>query len=151
MTKKYEFTGVTKDYFGVTLKQIRALVTITGVVTAGDVGGWVESESNLSQVSGNAWVYGDALVYGNARVSGDALVYGEGSIFWASKVGTENGTLTAFNGKNGTLVVTRGCFIGSSDEFLSKSKSVHDDKTHREYLLLMEFAKSRVECKEVSE
>ena len=52
--KKYEFTGITKDFLGITLKQIRALVTITGVVTAGDVGGWVESESNLSQVSGNA-------------------------------------------------------------------------------------------------
>ena len=62
---KYEFTGVTKDYFGVTLKQIRALVTIAGVVTAGDVGGWVESEKNLSQVSGDAWVSGDAQVSGD--------------------------------------------------------------------------------------
>ena len=189
MTKKYEFTGVTKDYFGVTLKQIRALVTITGVVTAGDVGGWVESESNLSQVSGNAWVsgnarvygnaqvygdaqvydnaqvsgnalvYGDAwvsgnaLVYGDARVSGDAwvydnaLVYGDSSLFWASKVGSENGTLTVFNSQDGTLTVTRGCFIGSVDDFLDKSKRVHDEKTHREYCLLIEVAKSRIVCK----
>ena len=176
MTKKYEFTGVTKDYFGVTLKQIRALVTITGVVTAGDVGGWVESESNLSQVSGNAWVsgnarvygnamvygdawvygsalvsdnarvYGDARVYGNAWVSGNALVYGDSSLFWASKVGSENGTLTVFNSQDGTLTVTRGCFIGSVDDFLDKSKRVHDEKTHREYCLLIEVAKSRIVC-----
>ena len=140
MTKKYEFTGMTKDFLGITLKQIRALVTISGVVTAGDVGGWVESESNLSQVSGNAWVYGDALVYGNA------LVYGDSSLFWASKVGTENGTLTVFNSQDGTLTVTRGCFIGSVDDFLDKSKRVHDEKTHREYCLLVEVAKSRIVC-----
>ena len=128
MTKKYEFTGVTKDHFGVTLKQIRALVTITGVVTAGDVGGWVESESNLSQVSGNAWVYGNS------------------SLFWASKVGSENWTLTVFNSQDGTLTVTSGCFIGSVDDFLDKSKRVHDEKTHREYCLLVEVAKSRIVC-----
>ncbi len=45
---KYEFTGETKEVFGVTFKQIRALVTITGVVTAGDAGGWIESVNNLS-------------------------------------------------------------------------------------------------------
>lgn len=38
MNKKYEFTGVTKQYPGTTLHQIRALVTIVGVVSAGDVG-----------------------------------------------------------------------------------------------------------------
>lgn len=145
--KKYEFTGKTKTSFGVTLHQIRALVTIVGVVSSGDVGGWIESEKNLSQVSGNAWVYDNAKVYGDARVCGDAKVYGNASIFWASKVGSKNGTLTAFNSKNGTLTVTRGCFIGSADEFIEKSKRVHDEKTHREYCLLIEVAKSRVQLK----
>ena len=139
--KKYEFTGETKEFRGVTLKQIRALVTIAGVVTAGDCGGWIESEENLRQV------YGDAWVSGNARVSGDAQVSGDNSLFWASKVGTENGTLTVFNSKGGTLTAVRGCFIGSCEEFLAKSKRVHDEKTHREYCLLIEVAKSRVICK----
>ena len=40
-------------------------------VKAGDLGGYIEKEDNLS---GDAWVSGDALVYGNAKVSGDALV-----------------------------------------------------------------------------
>lgn len=64
-------------------------------------------------------------------------------IFWASNVGSENGTLTVFNGKDG-LIVTRGCFIGSVDEFLAKSAEVHDEKTKREYELLIEVAKSRI-------
>ena len=64
-------------------------------------------------------------------------------IFWASNVGSENGTLTVFNGKDG-LIVTRGCFTGTVDEFLAKSAKVHDDKTKNEYKLLIEVAKSRI-------
>ncbi|MDE3964610.1 hypothetical protein Q7266_11045, partial [Glaesserella parasuis] len=112
-------------------------------------------------VFGDARVYGDACVYGNAGVCGDARVYdiarvfGDARvrsfaviserkmIFWASNVGSENGTLTVFNGKFG-LIVTRGCFTGTVDEFLSKSKEVHDDKTHHEYKLLIEVAQSRI-------
>lgn len=67
MNKKYEFTGETKDHYGVTLRQIRSLVTIAGVVASGDVGGWIEAEKNLS-VSDNAWVSGNACVYGNAAI-----------------------------------------------------------------------------------
>lgn len=64
-------------------------------------------------------------------------------IFLASNVGSENGTLTVFNGKDG-LIVTRGCFVGTVDEFLSKSAEVHDDKTKNEYKLLIKVAKSRI-------
>ena len=111
--------------------------------------------SGDAQVYGNAWVYGDAQVSGNARVYGNAWVYGNARvksyavisdrkmIFWATNVGSENGTLTVFNGKDG-LIVTRGCFTGTVDEFLAKSAEVHDDKTKNEYKLLIEVAKSRI-------
>ena len=88
-------------------------------------------------------MYGDAQVYGNARVSGNAWVYGRNSIFWASEVGTENGTLTVSSGKDG-LVVTRGCFTDTKEEFLAKSAKVHDEKTQCEYRLLIEVAESRI-------
>ena len=124
MSKKYEFTGETKDCFGIPLKRIRALVTITGVISSGDAGGWIESEKNLSQ-DGDAWVSGDALVYGNARVSGDARVYGNASILWISKVGSEFGTLTAYRNKYNGITVTRGCFAGTLDEFREKVSNRH--------------------------
>ena len=95
-------------------------------------------------VSDDAWVYGNAWVSGNARVSGNAWVYGDKLIFWASKVGRDNGTLTVFNSKDNTLTVTRGCFIGSIDEFLTKSEIEHDDQTHIEYRMLIEVAHSRI-------
>ena len=68
--KKYELTSETKVFLGKTLYRIKALVQF-GNVNAGDLGGWIEKEENLSQ-SGNAWVYGDARVSGNAWVYGDA-------------------------------------------------------------------------------
>ncbi|MEG9481277.1 hypothetical protein V6W59_03145 [Mannheimia sp. HC-2023] len=90
-----------------------------------------------------ARVFGNAWVLGNAWVGSYAVISERKMIFWASNVGTENGTLTVFNGKDG-LIVTRGCFVGTVEEFLEKSAKVHDEKTKREYQLLIEVAKSRI-------
>ena len=134
---------------GRTVKRVRALVAIAALgVSPGDLGGYVEKEG---QVYGDAWVSGNARVYGNARVSGDARVYGDawvygcGLIFWASIVGTENGTLTVYNGNDNTLLVTRGCFCGTVDEFLARSADKHDERTRTEYRLLIDVARSRIE------
>ncbi len=72
--KKYELTTNTKMCFGRKLYQIKALKDF-GDVKAGDLGGYIEKEENLSQ-DGIAWVFGNAYVYGNARVYDDAYVYG---------------------------------------------------------------------------
>ena len=56
------------------LFRVKALIDF-GDVKAGNVGGYVASERNLSQ-AGSCWVYGNARVYDNARVSGNARVYG---------------------------------------------------------------------------
>ena len=133
---KYE---ILKDEFiefdGRKLYRIKALKDFRDV-RKGTVGGYIESEQNLSQ-EGDAWVYGDAWVCGNARV------LNRRSVVWFSNVGTENGTLTVYCGKNG-LIATRGCFTGSVEEFLAKSAKVHDEKTKREYELLIEVARSRL-------
>ena len=146
---KYE---ILKDEFiefdGRKLYRIKALKDFHNV-KEGEFGGYIESGRNLSHegdawVSGNAWVYGDARVYGDAWVFGDAWVLNRNSVVWFSNVGTENGTLTVYCGKNG-LIATRGCFTGSVEEFLAKSAEVHDEKTKREYELLIEVARSRLE------
>ena len=85
--KKYELTDETKVEFGVTLHRIRALVDIVRYgVKAGDLGGWIESEANLSQEH-EAWVSGEARVFGNARVFDEARVSGKARVFdeaWVS-------------------------------------------------------------------
>ena len=87
--RKYEFTGETKTLCdGTVLHRIRALIDIDlgwRVVKAGELGGWLEKEGNLSHI-GNCWVYdnakvfGDAEVYGNAEVCGDAKVWGDAEV-----------------------------------------------------------------------
>ena len=154
---KYELVLDDKQVVeGRTLYRIRALVAIAGTlstpaVAVGDLGGYVEHIKNLS-VSGNAWVSGNARVSGNAWVSGDAVVsgdarvYGDGLIFWASTVGTENGTLAVYNAKDNKLLVNRGCFLGTPEQFLAASAEKHDARTQHEYKLLIEVATSRIEA-----
>lgn len=52
-------------------------------VKAGDIGGYIEKEENLS---GNAWVCGNAKVYGNAEVWGNAGVYGDAKVWGDAEV-----------------------------------------------------------------
>ena len=73
MGKKYELTEETIEFYGRTLYRIKALKDF-GDVEVGDLGGYIESESNLIQ-KGCAWVYGNAKVYGDAKVYGNAKVY----------------------------------------------------------------------------
>lgn len=97
MSKKFELTDetvVAGD--GTVLYRIRAVEDIPARgVRKGDLGGFVESVGNLS---GNAWVYGEAQVsgdarvlnnaqvYGNALVSGDAWVYGNAWVSGGAQV-----------------------------------------------------------------
>ena len=63
---KYKLTKNKKTIGDVTLYQIEALKDFLNV-KKGDLGGWIEKESNLSH-RGDCWVYGDARVYGRAMV-----------------------------------------------------------------------------------
>lgn len=71
--KKFELTEeFITNSSGTRLFKIRALISF-GDVVAGDFGGYIESEDNISH-SGDAWVYGNAQVYGNARVYENAQI-----------------------------------------------------------------------------
>ena len=83
-TKKYELSNETIEIDGITLHRIKALKDFSDV-KAGDLGGWVEKEDNLSQM-GDAWVYENAEVYGNAKVHGDAEIYRNAKVFGNAKI-----------------------------------------------------------------
>ena len=73
MEKKYEILkdqAITMN--GSTIYRIKALKNF-GDVEAGDMGGFVESEDNLSH-EGPCWIYGDAMVYHKAKVKDNAIV-----------------------------------------------------------------------------
>ena len=91
MEKKFELTDEKKvskvyDYesfsepaeYNHTLYRIKALRDF-GDVKAGQLGGWVEKESNLSH-EGNCFVYDDAEVWNDAKVTENAIVKGNSKV-----------------------------------------------------------------------
>lgn len=76
---KYELIDETMKINGKILHRIRALKCIPLYsVIKGDLGGWIESERNLSQ-DNDSWVGGDAIVMDDAFISGNAYI-GEDAI-----------------------------------------------------------------------
>ena len=76
MEKKYEITNESKvfrvyDRY-VRVFRIRSLKYF-GDVKKGDLGGWIESEDNLSY-DGNCWIYDDGIVCNHARVDRNAKI-----------------------------------------------------------------------------
>lgn len=66
MDKKYEITDTVTMCHGNQVYQIKALKDFDDV-KAGDLGGYIQYETNLSQ-DGNCWIYDDAVVMKDARV-----------------------------------------------------------------------------------
>ena len=133
--RKYEFTGKIKTVFGIEFKQIRAIIDF-GCIVAGEIGGWIESEDNLSQ-SGNAWVSGNARVSGDARVSGNAEVKESCDYMVFGPAGRYNRFTTFFKCKDKAIKVACGCFFGTIIEFREKVKETHKGSKHERVYLAM--------------
>ena len=99
---KYKLSEETLEIDGHVLHRIIALRDF-GEVKKGDLGGFIEKESNLAH-DWNCWIYNDAVVrgnamvcgnakvcsnaevYGNAKVYGNAMVYGNAEVYGNAKV-----------------------------------------------------------------
>lgn len=93
--KKYELTDESIDVNGRTLYRIKAVKDF-GDVKKGDLGGYVESEENLSH-EGDCWVYDYAYVYGDVQVCGNAQIYGRAEVYDGAQV---YGKAEIFNNAN---------------------------------------------------
>ena len=162
--KKYELTDETIEVYGTALHRIKALKDF-GNVKKGELGGYVESERNLSQegncwvcgnakvcgdaeVCGNAKVYGNAWVYGNAEVCGNARVYGDADYITIKGLGSKYRNTTIFRTKE-NIAVKCGCFYGTLAEFVDKVKETHgNSKFTKEYLALIDLVKIHFELEE---
>ena len=175
--KKYEFTGETKTvsflFEDVTLHRIQAITSFASVV-AGELGGWIEKEENLSHkgnawvsenaavygdavVSGNAWVSENAVVRGNAEVSGNAMVrknavvsenaevFSVRHVLVIGPIGSRNAFTTFYHDKDNEITVQCGCFIGKIDKFLEKVAQTHGDSKYAQvYRKAVELAKLQI-------
>lgn len=82
--KKYELTEETIYVNGHALHRIKALKGF-GDVKKGDLGGYVETEDNLSH-EGNCWIYDSAKALGNANISGNAKVLNVARVFGNARI-----------------------------------------------------------------
>ena len=172
--KKYELTTNVKTVFGRKLFQIKALISF-GCIEAGELGGWIEKEANLSQ-SGNAWVSGNARVYGNAWVSGNAMVHGNAEVSgnarvygnaWVSgnamvsgnadylvigPIGSRKGYTTFYRRNDGVTMVVCGCFHDTIDAFEEQVVRTHGVNEHaKAYQAAVQFVKAVINTDPVEE
>lgn len=148
MNKKYKLL---KDdyikYIGRTLYRIKALKDF-GDVKAGEIGGYIESENNLSH-NGECWVYDDAKVFENAEVYGNAIInkgYVTGNISMPYKDifqhECEYRMLTAILTEDNEILYTIGCQHNITEkEFLNriynKDGGLEENHHREEYLKLI--------------
>ena len=133
MERKYELTKETNNIGFKTLYRIKALRDFANV-KAGDLGGFIENEENLSH-EGNCWVYGNARVSSNNDYT---TISGFGSV---------NRTTTFFRTEDPNIIkVVCGCFHGTLNEFKAKVIETHKDtKYAKEYLTAIEMVKIHFE------
>ena len=148
--KKYELLADdTIEFYGRTLHRIKACKDF-GNVKSGELGGYIESENNLSQ-AGDCWVCDNARVCGNARVYDSARVCDNAEIkriqdvLVVGRIGSRNDFTTFFRNKDGGISVKCGCFCGTVDEFTEKVSETHGDNKHgRVYRKCAELAKIQI-------
>ena len=159
--KKYEFTGETKEVFGRTLHRIKRL-------SDGLVGGWIESEDNLSH-EGECFVYDEAIVCDEAEVCDEAMVCDEARVNSFKIIGCvaspfihifqlqcRNRLLTAILKEDGQILYTIGCQLEiTKKHFIER---IYNDKgglkqnPHRqEYLVAIELAERYFESMKIDE
>ena len=134
--KKYELTSETKVINGLELHRIKALKSFENI-KEGDLGGWIESEKNLSQ-DGDAWVGGDATVFGNATISGNAKVR-KTADYIVFKNWWSSGRYFTWTRSNNKWKV--GCFYGSGEELIAKAYK-DSEKSGREYERVVNYVES---------
>lgn len=145
---KYEMLHEDKIEIGShTLYRIRALKDF-GDVKAGDIGGYIEKEENLSQ-EGTCWIYDNAWVRGNAKVYGNAKISKTTDVLCISPIGSRNDVTTFFKTKDNNICVKCGCFSGTIDIFLEAVSETHkDDKFAKAYKLACELARVQIELED---
>ena len=175
---KYELTDETIEVYRRTLHRIKALKDIGTDVKKGDLGGFVESERNLSQ-KGNCWVFNSAMVfdsamvfglaevYGSAMVCGSAEVYGSATVcgsaevyglaeitkstdvFTVTPIGSRNDTTTFYKAKGGKIFVKCGCKNTDIDTWLGMVQATHGENKHaKAYRLAAQIARLQISGEE---
>ena len=132
-TKKYRLDETDRiDFYGHTLYRIIALKDFSDV-KAGDKGGYVESEDNLSH-DGDAWIYDKAHVAGNAKVRDNAQVSGDTEIHGYTQI-AGNARVSGYGELNVDDTITEDVALDfGRNNSASESESLSVDESRRKGL-----------------
>lgn len=129
--KKYEITNE-KNYLG--LRRIRCVrdfysqspyrMVPQKLVYAGQYGGWVENEYNLSHFD-NCWIDVNAMVFKNARVTGNAYIHGRSKVYGYANVSGNckiggrakvfgNAVVSGNAEIEGNAIIGGSCYVGGN-------------------------------------
>ena len=141
---KYRLTD-TRNAQG--LYQIQALKDIPSIgVKTGDLGGWIQTEGNLSQ-DGNCWVSENGQVSGNGRVFGNGQVSGNMTLSRRAFIldGLSRHAITVAD-----TLVSVGCEVLTINEWLAHAPEIglkhgYSQKQIAEYLSAFKFIKFMME------
>ena len=132
--QKYEITDIAHDKYPF-LHRIRALRDIGGDVKEGDLGGFVESESNLStEPDDTAWIYNDAIAAGGAYVDMashlrdraiicDCAYVSQGSVLYGDTRAEDNAYIRGSVLKDHARASGNAMILNSSDTHMSPELS----------------------------
>lgn len=129
--RKYEFTGETIQFEGHILRRIQYLRKIGyGYAYAGELGGWIESEHNLSH-EGKCCVLDDAKVFGNAVVKGDAMVMDDAIVKDNALVTSETNVSSEAIIGGDTFLIGRNSVRGKAKVFFYQKPSNGSEEDRR--------------------
>lgn len=103
--KKYKITNHSHPQYA-WLHRIQACSDVNESVMAGTLGGYVESEGNLSQ-DGSCWVHDAAICCENAKVEKDAQIF-DGACVRGAALLTGDATMFGFATADGNCVIRSG-------------------------------------------
>lgn len=120
-----------------------------GEVKKGDLGGFIEKESNLAH-DWNCWIYNDAVVRDDAMVFGEAEVYGNAEVCGEAVIKSKSDYIVFKNwwssGRYFTWTRSNdmwsvGCFYGTGEELIKKAYA-DSDESGREYERIVKYVES---------
>ena len=118
-TKKYELTSETKVIWGTTVHRIKRL-------SDNLLGGFVESESNLSQ-EGSCLIYGNAVAMNNSMMSGNSEM-SENSKMTGNSMMYGNSEMSGNSRMTGNSMMTENSSMSGNSRMSGNSKMSENSK-----------------------
>lgn len=120
-SKKYELVPESiKHFYHRPMYRIRALKDFSDV-KKGDLGGYVESEENLSH-TGKCWIYDDSIVGLGSRVVGNAIV-------------KDASTVVRYSEISNNAIIEHGSFITQSSVVRNQSRIIDSIVSNGSYII----------------